>query len=85
VNFFNRVGIPVVQLIGNINRVRKAMEKFEQQKGTNHTEGTNMPMLSHVIIMGSRNVAQSRIRQIIGRGTRHGRVGKVKVIHLDIK
>jgi len=61
------------------------MEKFEQQKGTNHTEGTNMPMLSHVIIMGSRNVAQSRIRQIIGRGTRHGRVGKVKVIHLDIK
>ena len=87
---FKEVKIPCVQLIGNISRVERALNLFQTQEsfcimiiGKNHTEGVNIPELTHVIVMDSTNVNTGALQQLIGRGTRRGRKGQVTVVHLN--
>ena len=86
----NRAGIPCTLQIGNIHRVQKALQMFETQKescvmimGKNHTEGTNMPKLTHVLVVDAENMVESDLQQVVGRGTRFGRKGQVTVVCLN--
>ena len=83
-------GIPCILQIGNKQRVEKALREFETQEkscvmiiGKNHTEGTNMPKLTHVLVVDAKNMVESDLQQVVGRGTRFGRKGQVTVVYLN--
>lgn len=88
--WINGAGIPCTLQIGNIHRVQKALRDFETQDkscvmiiGRNHTEGTNMPKLTHVLVVDAENMVESHLQQVVGRGTRFGRKGQVTVVCLN--
>jgi hypothetical protein len=85
----NTLNIQVIRFNGSTSSMSKKRKTFDDSVSrtimfipSNRTDGTNLPSATHIVVIG-KVVDEAHYKQVIGRGTRFGRAGKLQVVHVS--